>query len=80
MMHRPRDPHVLLCLGRLCKAEQLWGKAKEYLEQGVELMPSQAVYQALGEVLAELDEKEAATECYKKGLSFAKSEDTEKLG
>ncbi|OGT49866.1 MAG: hypothetical protein A3F17_04350 [Gammaproteobacteria bacterium RIFCSPHIGHO2_12_FULL_41_15] len=68
LKQRPRDPHVLLCLGRLCKADKLWGKAKEYLQQAANLMPSRTVYHELGEVLTELEEKEAATECFKKGL------------
>ena len=44
------------------------GKAKDYLEASVALSPSISAYQQLGAVLEKLNEKDAALECYKKGL------------
>lgn len=73
LKQRPRDVDVLLCIGRLCKADKLWGKAKEYFEEAIAIEPNQVVYQELGEVLTELGEKDAATECFKKGLAFPKA-------
>ena len=32
---RPDDPDVLLCLGRLCRREQLWGKAEANLARAI---------------------------------------------
>lgn len=32
----PQDAQLLLCLGRLCLRNQLWGKAREYLEASLQ--------------------------------------------
>lgn len=65
-----QDPELLLCLGRLCWRNQLWDKAKYYLENSITLEPSKGAYQTLGAVLEELDEPNSARICYRKGLQM----------
>lgn len=64
----PREPELLLCLGRLSMREKFWGKARDYLEASIKLAPSAAAYKELGIVLEAINEKEAALEAYKLGL------------
>ena len=64
----PKNAALLLCLGRICMRLKLWGKARSYLEAAAKQQPSPTVYLVLGEVLEQLEEKNVAMECYKKGL------------
>ena len=43
----PQDTDLLLALGRLCAAGELWGKARSYLEASVALGPVRAAHLAL---------------------------------
>jgi len=61
----------LLTLGRLSLANQLWGKAKSYLLQSIELMPRPESYQELAVALEALGETEAVINCYRIGLTEA---------
>lgn len=36
----PRDAKLLLTLGRLCRRQQLWGKAQSYLEASLSIQPT----------------------------------------
>ena len=38
------DPLLLACLGRLCMAAELWGKAQNYLEASLAFAPSRAAH------------------------------------
>jgi len=60
------DPILLLCLGRLCKQQQLWGKAQRYLEISKTLKTTPAAYHELGQVMEALGNKEAALDYYSK--------------
>jgi HemY protein len=44
---RPRDAALLLTLGRLCVQNELWGKARSYLEASLAISPSRAAHIAL---------------------------------
>ncbi len=59
---------LTLCLGRLCKRNRLWGKARYYLEQSLKLEPQACTYQELGEVLEELGDSSGALATYKQGV------------
>ena len=61
----------LLTAGRLCINNELWGKAKTYLEQSIALMPRSETYQYLALALEALGEKEAVIDCYRQGLKDA---------
>jgi HemY protein len=46
---QPNSPGLALTLGRLCIQCKLWGKAREYLERGLAIEPSAALWEALGD-------------------------------
>lgn len=62
------NPAFLLTLGRLCFKNQLWGKAKEYLEQSLALKPTPSTFAALGQLMEKLDLPQERDAYYKKGL------------
>ena len=67
----PGDPHLLLTLGRLCKQNQLWGKARSYLEQSLQILPDPDTCRELATLLEQQGEHEAANACYRQGLTLA---------
>ena len=66
-----RDSVLLLTLGRLSARNKLWGKARTYLEESIEIDPLPEAYRTLAAVLDELGEGEAAAVCYQRGLELA---------
>ena len=66
----PHSASLYLCLGRLCIALHLWGKAKHYLEQSNELNPTPIAYAELGLLHEKLNDPFLACENYKKGLEL----------
>lgn len=64
----PGDPELLLAIARLCVRNQLWGKARDYLELSIQLAPTSEAYAELGQLLDYLGETEKCKDCYKKGL------------
>jgi HemY protein len=73
LQQRPRDPALLLALGRLALRGRLWGKARTYLEACIGASESPAAYRELGALLEGLEEPQAASACYRKGLEVATS-------
>lgn len=71
LKERQHNPTLLLALGRLSLRNQLWGKARAYLEASLGIEARPETYKELGELLTRLGETEAATECYRKGLDEA---------
>jgi HemY protein len=67
---RPENPVLLLTLGRLSLRNQLWGKARSYLEASIGAIPSAEAYRELAQLLERLGEKEAAMEYYRAGLEL----------
>ncbi|HEX4329513.1 MAG TPA: heme biosynthesis HemY N-terminal domain-containing protein [Burkholderiales bacterium] len=61
----PREPGLLLVLGRLCAGLQLWGKAREYLEQSITGAPSRAAYIELGRMFDATSRTDDANRCYR---------------
>jgi len=68
----PKNPDLLLALGRLCVKNELWGKARSYFEASLGLSARAESYQSLGELLEKLGESQKAMECYRKGLSLCR--------
>ncbi len=66
-----KNPILLLTLGRLSLANQLWGKARDYFEKSLNLMPLPETYAALGSLMEYLELHEKSKEYYKKGLLLA---------
>jgi len=66
-----RDAVLLLTLGRLSVRNKLWGKARSYLEESIEINPLPEAYRTLATVLDELGEHDAAMVQYQMGLELA---------
>ncbi len=64
------DPDLLLAAARLCLRNELWGKARSYLETVISLRPSPEVYQEYGALLNQMGEADAAAEAYRDGLGM----------
>ncbi len=62
------NPLLLLTLGRLCMHNDLWGKARAYLEASVGNHPLPESYKELGLLMEYLNEPKLAAEYFKKGL------------
>jgi HemY protein len=67
---RPDDVDLLLAAARLCLRNELWGKARSYLETVISLEPSPEAYQEYGSLLNRLGESDAAAEAYRHGLGL----------
>lgn len=64
------DPDLLLAAARLCLRNELWGKARSYLETVLSLRPTPEAYQEYGRLLNQLGEGDAAAEAYRAGLGM----------
>ncbi len=64
------DPDLLLAAARLCLRNELWGKARSYLETVLSLRPSPEAYQVYGRLLNQLGETDAAAEAFREGLGM----------
>ncbi len=62
------DPALLLTAARLCMANELWGKARSYLESSIAIRPEPASYSLYGKLLDQLGEGDAASRAYQTGL------------
>jgi HemY protein len=62
--------NLYLCLGQLCIKQQLWGKAKTYLERSNEIEPSPLAYITLGKLYEKLGDPTLACSNYKQGLEL----------
>lgn len=65
---RPEDPDLLLALGRLCKRQTLWGKARDYLSQALKLDKRPEIYAELAEVMDQLGEHNQSRQYLRQGL------------
>ena len=59
------DPELLLACGRLSRQEQLWGKARSYLEASLAREERQETRRELAELLIQLGEKDQALTLYR---------------
>ena len=64
------DPDLLLATAQLCLRDELWGKARSYLETVIAIRPTPDAYQEYGRLLNQLGEGEAAADAYKAGLGL----------
>lgn len=66
----PEDAVLLLALAKISLRNQLWGKARSYLEASISHQPTPEAYRLLANLLEQLDEPEKAAECYRQGLAL----------
>ena len=74
LKNNENNPVLLLTAGRLCKRNQLWGKAQSYLDASVGIQPRSDTYNELGQLMEQLEENERAAEYFRKGLMLAQDE------
>ncbi|MEJ2762326.1 MAG: hypothetical protein P8126_12640, partial [Gammaproteobacteria bacterium] len=66
-----RDAVLLLSLGRLAKRNGLWGKARSYLEESLQVHPYPETYHELATLLVQEGDNAAAARCFQDGLALA---------
>jgi HemY protein len=66
----PQDAGLLLTLGRLCVHNQLWGKARGYLESSLTFERHPETCAELARLLAQLGEVEASNQLFQDGLGL----------
>ncbi len=62
---QPRDARLLLALGRLCREQQLWGKAQSYYEASLAVEPTQQAWAEFAALLDQLGKTEEANRAYR---------------
>ena len=75
LKNRGEDPDLLLAAARLCLRNELWGKARSYLETVISLRPTPEAYREYGALLTRLGEADAAAEAYRDGLGMVAASD-----
>ena len=65
------NPALLMTTARLCINNELWGKARSYLESSLGLRPDAASYQLYGTLLEHFGEVDDAADAYRSGLRMA---------
>ena len=68
------DADLLLTAARLCLRNELWGKARSYLETVITIQPTPEAYSEYGRLLNQLGEGEAAAEAFRDGLNLVSGE------
>ena len=54
----------------MCLRNELWGKARSYLESAISLRPTPETYSEYGRLLNQLGETDAAADAYRDGLGM----------
>jgi HemY protein len=70
LANHSEDADLLLAAARLCVRNELWGKARSYLETVISLRPSPEVYQEYGALLNQMGDADAAADAYRDGLGM----------
>ncbi len=65
-----RNASLLLCLGKICRKQKLWGKTKDYLEASIKIQPTKEAYTELAEYLQTQNDLPGAINSYKKSLNL----------
>ena len=76
LRQHPEDPALLTTAAKLSMANELWGKARSYLESALAIEPRPEAYAVYGELLDRLDEPEAAAKAWQEGLRMIAPEST----
>jgi HemY protein len=79
LLKHPEDAALHMALGRLCAGQSLWGKARTHLIRSLELEPSAAGYDALGQLLERQGELEMAMACFRNALRMTQGRAPEPL-
>ena len=71
----PNDAVLLLTAARLAMRNELWGKARSYLESSISIDPRVEGYQLFGQLLEKMGEDEGASIAFRNGLALATGQD-----
>lgn len=66
----PQDATLLLSLGRLCRRQQLWGKAQSYFEASLAVEAGRAAHVELATLLDQLERPEEANRHFRAAASL----------
>lgn len=66
-------PELLLAAGLVCTRNQLWGKARTYLDGALRIRPTAEIYLALARLAEQTRHPEEANLFYRRGLELATS-------
>lgn len=66
----PTDPVLLLCLGRLCLHNNLWGKAREYFESSLGFARTPLACGELARLLAQQGELQRSNELFEEAMGL----------
>ncbi|MHB1233540.1 MAG: heme biosynthesis HemY N-terminal domain-containing protein [Burkholderiales bacterium] len=70
LQDHPRDPYLLLALGRLCTRQELWGKAQSYIEASLSVESTRAAHLALAQLLEKTNQTDEACKHYRQSLAL----------
>ncbi|MEO1078503.1 MAG: heme biosynthesis HemY N-terminal domain-containing protein [Pseudomonadota bacterium] len=73
LKRQPKDPALLLCLGRLAMVEREWSRARDYLERSHAQKPSEEVCLELGRLLTAVGDHAAAAAAFRAGTELRSS-------
>ena len=71
LKYHSRDAVLLLTLGRICMRNELWGKARDYLRESIEVQANPEAYYEFAQLHEHEGNQEEAALCYEKGLALA---------
>lgn len=64
-------PELLLAAGQVCTRNQLWGKARSYLDGALRLQPTAAAFLAMAQLCEKTRQHDDAALFYRRGLELA---------
>ncbi len=70
LQSHPRDPYLLLALGRLCSRQELWGKAQSYVEASLSVESTREAHLALAQLLEKMNQADEACKHYRQSLAM----------
>lgn len=70
LQNHARDAVLLLSLGRICMRNELWGKARDYLQESIDVQANPEAYYEFAKFHEHEGRNDAAAECYEKGLAL----------
>lgn len=74
LLSYPDNAVLLRVAGKICIRCKETEKAMKYLSRSLDSEPTVAAYHMLGDLFFDLDDKDKASKCYKRGLELAASE------
>ncbi len=70
LKNHTHDAALLLTLGRICKHNRLWGKAKKYLQESIDAQQNPEAYYEYAKLYEREGKREESLNFYEKGLAL----------